>query len=114
MKWSIFIWLLISSFCFQNLEAQKGYKKDSLQIKIYTSIKYINSVAKEIKVRKIFCDYCNELQLEALKEEGIRRSYLVRNNKENKVVNGERKLSLYIRVSKKDFAAIKKEIKNKE
>lgn len=92
-----------------NAASQNGYKKDSLQIKVYTNIKYVNNEAKSIDVKRVFCDYCSEIQIEAISEEAKRRSYAVRNDKENRLMNGIRKLSLYIRISKKDFAAIKDE-----
>lgn len=92
---------------FTNVVAQNGYKKDSLQIKVYTSIEYVKNEAKSIEVRKVFCDYCTNIQREAISEEAKRRSYAVRNDKENRLMNGVRKLSLYIRISKNDFAAIK-------
>lgn len=92
-----------------NAASQNGYKKDSLQIKVYTNIKYVNNEAKSIDVKRVFCDYCSEIQIEAISEEAKRRSYAVRNDKENRLMNGIRKLSLFIRISKKDFAAIKDE-----
>lgn len=48
---------------FSNLVfAQRGYKKDSLQIKVYTEIEYVQYRVKSVKVVKVFCDYCSELQ----------------------------------------------------
>lgn len=35
----------------------QGYAKDSLQIKVYTEIEYKNREAKDIKLKKVFCDY---------------------------------------------------------
>jgi hypothetical protein len=92
-----------------NVASQNGYKKDSLQIKVYTIIEYINNEAKSIEVKRVFCDYCSDIQVEAISEEAKKRSYAARNAKENRLENGIRKLSLYIRISKKDFAAIKEE-----
>lgn len=89
--------------------SQNGYKKDSLQIKVYTSIEYVNNDAKSIEVKKVFCDYCSKIQIDAVSEEAKKRSYDVRYDKENRLMNGVRKLSLYIRISKKDFAAIREE-----
>jgi len=108
MRNSLFI-VVLSMMFINTIASQNGYKKDSLQIKVYTNIEYVNNEAKSIEVRKVFCDYCSEIQKVAISEEAKRRSYAVRNNKENRLMNGIRKLSLYIRISKKDFAAIKEE-----
>jgi hypothetical protein len=88
---------------------QKGYAKDSLQIKLYANITYENKQAKEIKVKKVFCDYCNENQLKLIKEEGWRRAYQERNLPENRLIKGLRKLVLNIRISKQDFKNLKDE-----
>jgi hypothetical protein len=87
--------------------AQLGYQKDSLQIKVYTEIEYVQYKTKSIKVKKVFCDYCTKLQSEKIKEEAMRIGYMVRNDKENILNNGIKKLAMYIRVSKKDFAALR-------
>jgi len=87
--------------------AQLGYQKDSLQIKVYTEIEYVQYKTKSIKVKKVFCDYCTKLQSETIKDEAIRIGYRVRNDKENILNNGIKKLAMYIRVSKKDFAALR-------
>lgn len=102
--------LILSFVAFANqAEAQLGYQKDSLQIKVYTKMEYVNSRLKSIEVTKIFCDYCSKLQLEKLKKEASRLAYLARNNKDYIQQNGTKKLAMYIRVSKKDFAALKEE-----
>ena len=89
------------------VQAQRGYAKDSLQIKVYTEITYKNSKVESLKVTRIFCDYCNETQKEALKKEAWHRSYDERYTQVNKLEHGKRKLALYIRISKKDFANMK-------
>ncbi|NQX85348.1 MAG: hypothetical protein HRT67_05515 [Flavobacteriaceae bacterium] len=89
--------------------AQNGYKKDSLQIKVYTSISYANNKIKAIKVKRVFCNYCTDFQILAIKQEAKNRSYSVRNDKENKLVNGTKKLTLFIRIAKSDFAAIRED-----
>lgn len=88
-------------------KAQLGYQKDSLQIKVYTEIEYVQYRTKSIKVKKVFCDYCTKLQAEKIKEEALRIGYIVRNDKDNILNNGIKKLAMYIRVSKKDFAALR-------
>ena len=89
--------------------AQRGYQKDSLQIKVYTEIKYENYRAQDIRVTKVFCDYCSELQTTKIKEEAKRIGFRVRNNRDNIIEKGIKKLAMYIRVSKKDFAALREE-----
>jgi hypothetical protein len=102
--------LIISFIAFANqAQAQLGYQKDSLQIKVYAKMEYVNSRLRSVDITKIFCDYCSKLQLEKLKEEASRLAYLARNNKDYIQQNGTKKLAMYIRVSKKDFAALKEE-----
>lgn len=89
--------------------AQIGYTKDSLQIKAYTLITYKNNEAVKIELTKVFCDYCSELQREVLGEEAKRRSYNDRYLPENRLKDGQKRLALYIRIAKTDFAAIKED-----
>lgn len=101
-----FLLVLLTTFCFYNLNAQNGngYSVDSLQIKVYTEIDYINNIPKAINIKKVFCDYCSESQVVGIEDEALRRSYIERNLKKNKLVNGIKRLALYIRISKSDFA----------
>lgn len=96
----LFLWFGIESVLAQS------YTKDSLQIKTYTEIAYINSEAKDIKLIKVFCDYCSELQKKSIGEEALRRAYYERYEPQNILVNGKKKLAILIRISKADFAAI--------
>ena len=88
MKWIAVIAILIGS---TQVFGQKGYAKDSLQVKLYANITYENRQTKEIKIRKVFCDYCNENQLKFIKEEGLRRAFQERNLPENRLTKGVRK-----------------------
>jgi len=102
----------ILAFCFlfaTNIFAQSGYQKDSLQIKVYTKIEYKDSYATDIRIDKVFCDYCSEYQTEKVKEEAKKIAYYERNEKQNRLKNGIKKLTLYIRVSKKDLLELKQE-----
>jgi hypothetical protein len=101
--------LIISLICNTLLQAQVGYQKDSLQIKVYAAIDYVDYNPVEIKVKKVFCDYCSEFQIEKLSEEAYRRTFLIRNREGVRLSNGTFKHALYIRVSKKDLAALKRE-----
>ena len=112
MKLISFIVILFIGLAFQNVHAQRGYAKDSLQIKVYTEIVYKDAKVESVKVTKVFCDYCDKLQVEALKNEAWNRSYFDRYNAKNKLQNGKRKLALYIRIAKADFVKIKKESGN--
>lgn len=87
--------------------SQVGYQKDSLQIKVYAQYTYINYRLKSINIAKIFCDYCSKSQTAKIKEEASRLAYSARNNRDYIQENGVKKLAMYIRVSKKDFAALK-------
>ncbi|GAB5399470.1 MAG: hypothetical protein Aureis2KO_10550 [Aureisphaera sp.] len=87
----------------------RDYRKDSLQFKMYTRL-YVNSSIEldSVVVKKIFCDFCSERQLEALREEAFRRSVYESENPKYKKA-GEHRLALYIRLSKLDFKALNQE-----
>ncbi|WP_460218840.1 hypothetical protein [Psychroserpens sp. MEBiC05023] len=99
---ALFIFCMYSA----HLNAQ-SYKKDSLQIKSYTLIEYRNSEVKQIELLKVICDYCTDFQKEAIGEEAKRRTFLERYDPKNKLKDGKKKLAIYIRIAKKDFAEIK-------
>ena len=107
--------IIILCFCFfsiGNLFAQIGYQKDSLQIKVYSEIEYANKFVKGIKVDTVFCDYCTSYQIKRIKEEAYRRTYLISDDKDIRLVNGKYKHALYIRISKKDFLEMKEQNNN--
>jgi len=104
-------YLVILIFCCFNFSTaqQRDFKTDSLQIKIYTEIEYVNSQSKEIVVKKIFCDYCSENQINFLSEKAKELAFYDRYNPKKRLVNGTRKFAIIIRVSKKDFLEMEKE-----
>lgn len=83
------------------------YRTDSLQIKVYAQIEYTNSKVKDIKITKVFCDYCSDFQKEALENEAYSRVAYEAYYPDFLVENGKRRQALNIRVSKKDFAELK-------
>ena len=85
----------------------RDFKADSLQIKIYTEIEYVNRKSKEITVKKIFCDYCSENQIKYLTEKAKELAFYDRYNPTKRLVDGIRKFAIIIRVSKKDFSELK-------
>ena len=102
-------------FCFIStckVFAQIGYQKDSLQIKVYSEIEYVDKLVKGIKVDTVFCDYCSKNQIKLIKEEAYRRTYFISNDKDIRMANGKYKHALYIRISKKDFLEMKEENNN--
>lgn len=90
------------------LSAQ-SYKVDSLQIKSYALIEYRNSEVKDVKLIKVLCDYCTEIQKEAIGIEATRRAKMESYDPKNRLKEGDKKLAIYIRIAKRDFAAIKEE-----
>ncbi len=109
MKWLQNIALCFCILYACNAFAQIGYQKDSLQIKVYTEIEYRNGLIKDIKVSRVFCDYCTEYQIERIKEEAKTRTYMTGKEEGKGISNGKYKQALYIRISKKDFLEIKKD-----
>ena len=103
--------LLVIAFImlgFQNVSTQ-SYTKDSLQIKVYTEIEYKNNRAEQILLKKVFCDYCSEKQSKSIADEALRRADIEKYYPENRLENGSKRLAIYIRISKEDFAAIKQD-----
>jgi len=94
-------------FLGQNAYGQLGYAKDSLQLKVYTEIEYNNSRPIKIEVKKVFCDYCSEIQKKFVGEEARRATYEELYNPKYLTENGIAKLALIIRIAKKDFARLK-------
>lgn len=92
----------------------QGYAKDSLQIKVYTEIDYENREAKDIKLKKVFCDYCSDAQISKIGYAALLRAHDERYLPENILVNGTKKLAIIIRISKEDFAAITNAATNNE
>jgi len=105
LKYRILI-LIISSFSLIQLNAQ-DYKKDSLQFKIITQIKYKSGAVQDIKLKKVLCDYCTEKQTKQLGLQALKLASLEQNDPKNKKENGIKILSIYIRLAKTDFSAIK-------
>ena len=103
------ILILLFFLVLVNKTIAQGYQKDSLQIKVYTEIEYEQFRVKSIKATKVFCDYCSEKQTEKIKEEALRLAFLARNSRDYIMEKGIKKLAMYIRVSKKDFAALKED-----
>nr|WP_321235056.1 hypothetical protein [uncultured Psychroserpens sp.] len=89
------------------LLSAQSYTKDSLQIKSYTVIEYRNNEVKDIQLLKVICDYCTDFQKEVIGEEAKRRTYLERLDPKNRLKEGKKKLAIYIRIAKTDFAEIK-------
>jgi len=81
----------------------KDYRNDSLQFKMYTRL-YVGEQLQldSISVRKVFCDWCTDVQLDILKEEAMRQSLIERYDPRYKKP-GEHRLALYVRFSKEDF-----------
>ncbi|WP_298761225.1 hypothetical protein [uncultured Psychroserpens sp.] len=109
---SVFLWkykyILTAILCFYStLLSAQSYAKDSLQIKSYTLIEYRNNEVKEIKLLKVLCDYCTDYQKQIIGEEAKRRTFLERLDPKNRLKEGQKKLAIYIRIAKKDFAEIK-------
>jgi hypothetical protein len=88
---------------------KRNYTVDSLQIKVYTEIEYTNSQPKDILVKKVFCDYCTNNQIKYIGEKAKELAFYDRYNPKKRIVNGIRKFAIIIRVSKKDFLAIRDE-----
>jgi len=83
-----------------------GYSKDSLQFKVYTFVTFKESYVKDIKIHRVFCDYCSDSQLATLGQFAIKLSKKLAKKPENRVINGEKRFTIKFRIAKKDFANI--------
>lgn len=84
-------------------QGYKDYRKDSLQFKMYTRL-YVSEQLQidSLTVKKIFCDFCSEKQMDVLHQEAIRQSMIERHNPKYRKP-GEHRLALVVRFSKADF-----------
>ncbi len=104
INWNIsFVILFLLSASNVTFAQSKDYRKDSLQFKMYTRM-YVNEQLSvdSITVKKIFCDFCSDTQMEVLENEALRQSKLERYNPKYKKP-GEHRLALIVRFSKEDF-----------
>ena len=109
-----FIVLIISFFCFNySIGQTKDFSKDTLSIKVYTEIEYVEGRMKKVEVTKVFCDYCSSGQIAALKEQAIANAYHDKRYWTYGKVNDIQKFTMIIRVAKKDLIAIK-DLENKD
>ncbi|WP_299247581.1 hypothetical protein [uncultured Lacinutrix sp.] len=99
--------LIFVLFLCCTIVSAQSFKKDSLQIKAYTEIEYKAGEPINITLKKVFCDYCSKKQLVLLGADAIRRADGEKYDSKNKLVDGKKKLAVYIRIAKTDFAAIK-------
>jgi len=94
---------------FFRMNAQVGYAKDSLQIKVYTEIQYKEHKPINITVTHVFCDYCNQKQKEHVKNIAWDLAYNDRFSPENMVEEGRKRLAMYIRIPKDKFILLKED-----
>jgi len=86
---------------------QNGYAKDSLQFKAYVHLTYLEARVTNIKVKKVFCDYCSESQLEYLTQKFWDMANSEKYDSEVRLQKGLRKRTLLTRIPKKDFKNLK-------
>ena len=104
--------IILFLYCFStnySVAQKRNYTLDSLQIKVYTEIAYVNSQPRDIVVKKVFCDYCTDNQIKYIGEKAKEFAFYDRYNPKKRIVNGMRKFVIIIRVSKKDLSAIRDE-----
>ena len=104
----VLVFLCCFSFNY-SIGQTRDFSKDSLRIKVYTEIEYVDGRMKKVEVTKVFCDYCSDLQIEALKEQAKANIYHDKSYWTYGKVNDIQKFTLIIRTAKKDLRAIEKE-----
>jgi len=89
--------------------AQLGWRKDSLQFKVYTHV-YFNKIEQidSVKVQKITCDYCTQKQILGLSEQALHRTRMDLNDPSLKR-KGVHVQAHFIRISKEDFKTLNDE-----
>ena len=105
-EWIVIVTFVLIVLGSANMLAQEGYRADSLQFKMYTRL-YVGAESglDSIVVKRVFCDFCSQVQLEMLKREAYRQSLFESRNRKYQSP-GEHRLALYVRLSKKDFKAL--------
>ena len=100
---------LIFLLCvFAFAKAQKGYAKDSLQIKIYTTYTLGNEpIVDRVRVHKVFCDYCSPIQLEAISAEARKRTLDMLTSGARDNSKPHSRITIVIRVAREDLYAIR-------
>ncbi|MCF7569130.1 hypothetical protein L3X37_12250 [Sabulilitoribacter arenilitoris] len=98
---------VLLAICNYNGFAQ-SYTKDSLQFKVYTIATFKDSRVRSIKLNRVFCDYCSKEQTTALGQTGLKLSNNLVKKPKNRLVNGEKRLTIVIRVKREDFYNINK------
>lgn len=99
--------IILSFLCLPSMvSAQRSWREDSLQFKVYTRI-YFNKKEQidSVKVQKITCDYCSQKQVLALSEEALHRTRMDLNDPSLKKI-GVHVQAHFIRISKEDFKTI--------
>ena len=110
-----FVVLIICCFSFNyGIGQTRDFSKDTLRIKVYTDIEYVDGRMKKVTVTKVFCDYCSPVQIEALKEQARANAYHDKRYWTYGRVNDIQKYTMIIKVAKKDLIAIKNEENKKE
>ena len=105
-----FIALMFCCFSFNySIGQSRDFSKDTLRIKVYTEIEYVEGRMKKVEVTKVFCDYCSAIQIEALKEQAKANIYHDKSYWTYGKVNDIQKFTLIIRTARKDLIAIKTE-----
>ena len=105
IKLLIYITLFLSLGIY-NLFAQ-SYTKDSLQFKVYTIASFKDSHVTAIELDKVFCDYCSKSQLTAIGQLSLKSSNKLVKKAKYRLTNGKKRLAIYLRIAKKDFAYLK-------
>jgi hypothetical protein len=102
----LFLNILFFTLCNYFVTGQ-SLTDDLLQIKVYTIANFGDSKLKDIEVTKVFCDYCSPSQLKAIGDLAVKISKNKVKEPENRLENGQKKFTLNIRVTKKDFTRFK-------
>lgn len=87
----------------------RNISKDTLRIKVYTEIEYVQGRMKKLTVTKVFCDYCSPAQIEALKEQIKEIVYREKRYWTYGKINDIYKHTMILSVSREDLLAIKNE-----
>lgn len=83
--------------------SQRGYQKDSVQIKVYTNMVVDKQLKVDtISVKKVFCDYCTLSQTEAVSEQSKVMTYDMRMIPKYRK-EGTHRIAIYIRIPRDKF-----------
>lgn len=106
------VFCIVILLCYKS-KAQRGYQKDSIQVKVYTEMVISKTIELDtITVKKVFCSYCSKPQIKAIEKQSLAMTYDMRMEPKYRK-QGEHRIALYIRIPRHKFEELNNSEPNK-